>query len=507
MKGQAIAQGLADANLDGGQRDRLLAKADQIEKDPRLPVYQTDIAGNPVYGPDGRRVQVAGAVNVDASKRNADGSIAFGGAVLAPGWHFTLDDTAGKTDWGLVNEADAGYPPGAWALNHIQVVTGAFGQRVVGDVKVQDAPTSLSVGIRVQTQNGEKFIPYTQGAKFLTYIDGYGNRVNGYSVDNGKTWVMATGGVLPSLELAGKVTWTEKPDGSVEITDGASNVLFRSADGVSWESDLAKPMVAGAIGWFGQAAAQSGTSTAAGVGAPGQQFRLVYAYNGTDGMGALNLTPREILYSEATAASAAETARRTVAVGSAQEASLAEESAAIRARGRVPVPIPQTDPTMYRRQGYADYAAKLAKAEAATARLQVGQSLEDETAAIQARQSPGAAWRQVGAMATAMIDQVTPIFQGIITIGNTIMAAASPPTYLPAPYIAPIVGFTLPSLRPVTPIALPKVPVTTPITIKKGVTPTPSGDENRIYEPAPKPAPKPAPAPAPARPIANPIKI
>jgi len=426
-----------------------------------------------------------------------------------------------------VNEADMGVEPGTWGAYYVTVATGVFGVRVVGDVLVRQAP---AMQMRVMLKDGtSQILPFSgPSVDFIRYIDGYGNEVRGYSADGRKTWVMATGGVIPQAELAGKLTKKVAADGSVSLVDDQGQEWYAQAApvgpnhiaqpwvfGEQYDELLKSAMASQSIKWYGQIAAESGGDTSSGVGAQGQRFRLVR----DEGFG-LNLTPREILYTEATAASAAQTARRIVATGSAPGASLAEESAAIRARGRVPTPIPETDSTIRGRQAYADLAAIKDREEAATARLQIGQSLEDETAAIKARKTPGSEWRAVGAVASALTEQATPFLQGIISLGTALVAAIVPPTSLPAPYVAPSsLTFTpapltpLPTLKAVTPVALPKVPVTSPLVVARGATPTPSGTESRIYEPVVKPvvkAPVPvvkAPVPVqPAKPIYLPQK-
>ncbi len=481
MKGQAIRQGLADATLDDAQRDRLLARADQIENDPRLPVFETDMQGNPVYGPDGKRVQVGGFVDVVNSPRNADGSLVFGAAVLAPDVHFMLDtDAKGNPAWGLVRDTGA---PGMWGLNHVTVQTGAFGQRVVGEVQVTKAPT---LGLWVTTQDGtKKHIPYPGDAQFISYVDGYGNRVTGYSIDRGATWVRATGGVLPQLELNGKVTWTTAADGSIKVTDGAGKELFASPDGVNWGGG-GTALDGAPISWYGQAAVMAGGVSPDGVGAQGQQFRIVRAVPGPDGAPTLNLVPREIIYAEITAANAAANVTRVQNAGAAAGASLAEESGAIRVRGLRGTPTtPETDATAWRRQKQADAAAIRGQETNAAART--WDTLAEENAAVRERGS-GDQWRTAGALATSLVNQATPAVTGILSLGATLMNAVTPPTWLPPVYISPKVGFTLspPPLKSAPATLPPPVKaVTPPLVVRRGTTPTPSGDENRIYEPEP----------------------
>ena len=206
-------------------------------------------------------------------------------------------------------------------------------------VAANEAPT---VAISVTTTDGtKKFIPYAKGVNYISYRDGYGNLVSGYSID-GRTWVQATGGTLPVLELNGRVNWTQAADGSIEVTDGAQNVIFTSGPGgVGWKpgAGLDKAGQAGAIGWFGQANLASSGISREGVGAPGQQFRIVTAVPGPDGAPALNLVPREILYTEITAANVAARVTKVQKAGVAPGAAPAEESAAIRARGLTGTPI------------------------------------------------------------------------------------------------------------------------------------------------------------------------
>jgi hypothetical protein len=492
MKGEEIRGAMNDGTLDDAQREKWAEKGEALESNPLFPVWQTDMQGKPVYGADGKRIQTAGLVDIATG-------------LLVAGTHFMLDtDAKGKPDW----HYDWEDPQlGTWALNpdgspsHVVVVTGAYGQRVVGEVKVGVAAT---LGIRVTDQNGVKHdIPYPERAQYFSYTDGYGNRVNGYSIDGGATWVQATGGVQPSLELNSPVTWTRNPDGSVTVTDGAGATLFASPNGLTGWQGGGDALAGAPISWFGQAAVESDGDTSAGVGAVGQRFRIVSAVDGV-----LNLVPREIIYAEVTAANVGAVAKRIVAAGSAAGASLAEESAAVRARGRVPTPTPLTG-SDYVRQKRADAAVVAEREAAATARLALGDTLADEVADIEARKTPGAEWRAAGAFASALSNAVLPTVSGIISLGSAILNVVLPPRQLPPPYTPPSSLYApvpTPTLRTVTPVA-PISRVTSPTgvtkTVSTGKTPTPVG-KPALYETNPKPvAPKPV-APKPVVKLAPP---
>ena len=482
-----------DSSLDLEQKKAWDEKIVDLENDPRFPTVQTDFDGEEVLGPGGFKIQNGGAINMVASPKNPDGSLVLGQAVLNEGWHFVLDDNKGKAAAGLVNEYDMGIAPGEWGANFVTVQSGIYGVRRTGDVRVQQASSVL---MKVTFKDGtSELVPFGKNADWITYKDEYGNRVSGYSVDGRQSWIMVPDGIYPTpiLELEGRLTKKVKPDGSYTISDDQGQVWYtRSASGAdgspgAWgvgEGFAALSAAAGSVGaiaWFGQIAAQNNGDISAGVGAPGQYFRLVR----DEGAG-LNLVPREILYAEATASQVIDTARRTVARGSAAGATLAEESAAVRARGLIPPPVPLTG-SDYVRQKRADAAAVAERATAATARLRLGDTLADEVNDIEARKSPGAEWRAVGAVATALSAAAAPGLSGIVALGSAIVNAVSPPHELPQQYVPP--SSLTPPQQYVPPSSL-YAPIPTP-TLRPPPVPVYAGPLGRT--PAPKPAPKPVP--------------
>ena len=481
----AVIKGAMDAGaLDLEQRETWRKRGEALESNPMFPDLETDISGDPVYNRDGTRNQVGGMVDLKTG-------------AYVPGVHFMLDtDSKGEEKWGPVR-IDPAYEED-WATTHVTVQTGALGVRVVGEVQVSNGP---SINIIVTTTDGaKKEIPWGGPVAYISYRDGYNNLVSGYSIDGMRTWIHAAGVQgKPKLELSGAMTYTENADGSATITDGNGNKMFAlGPEGWTAGDGLAGAMQVNAVGWFGQA----GPPTRGGVGVPGQQFRIVTAVTGPNGGPALNFVPREILYTEITAANVGAVARRTVATGAAAGASLAEESAAIRARGLGgPAMIPYADEDAARRQRRDDIRARDKRNADATARLQLGDTLADETNDIAARSSPTT---QIVNTATGFTTGASSL-AGIISLGSALINVTAPPKNLPP--ISPYVGFTLPTVPVYTgplgrtpaplPVALPRpTPVTPPLVVARGATPTPSGTEARIYEPEPAPVVKPkAPVP------------
>jgi hypothetical protein len=251
--------------------------------------------------------------------------------------------------------------------------------------------------------------------------------------------------------FTGAVTWDDTAaDGSVTIKDGNKNVIFTlGPDGsVTAGAGLPGAMQADAVGWFGQAdlATRGGVL---GVGVPGQQFRIVTALNGPNGGPALNFVPREILYTEITGANAAARVTKTQKAGAAPGATLAEESAAIKARGLRGTPTAPLTGSDYARQKTA-----LAEESAAIkARgLRTWDTRAEETNAIEAR------------VELSYINPLTgfnlrpnPAVEGILSIGSAIVNLISPPTWLPPVYVAPssltpIKQYVPPSSLTLTPV-------------------------------------------------------
>jgi hypothetical protein len=492
MKGDVIRAAIEDAHLDLAQVERLEKAGLKIEDNILLPVWQTNIDGTPYLGPDGRRVQIGGAVDVANSPRNADGTLIAGMAVLNPGYHFVLDR---KGPWETVEEAKEGYEPGMWGLDHIQVQTGAFGRVVTGEVQVGTAPTQPKIAF-TDTKGVSHTAEYGGGASYFSFIDGDGNRVHGYSIDGGATWVQATGGIPPVLQVNVPLTPTTDKDGNVTYTDPDGNVLFKfdAATG-GWSTNVPAAGRGGQISWFGQAAAESGGDISLGVGAPGQRFRIVTAEAGPNGLPSLNLIPNSILMDVANAERRIATARSVFAAGMAPGATLAEESAALRTRGLLGGELPAA------RTAATDAAALKAAAEARrvnvfAAGMAPGATLAEESAALRMRGTlPGATSQpafDAGTLVSTLATAAAPVIASIIYLGQTLLSVLTPPPT--APVLRPL--YEPPVLKPVT-TTPPRVPTgnvgPTSMPIVRAI-PTPTGNVGPTPMPivrAPTPQPPP----------------
>jgi hypothetical protein len=476
-KGLEIKRAIDDGNLDLEQVKSWQEKGEALANNPLFPTFESDIQGQPVYNRDGTRTQNGGLVDIKTGR-------------LVPGTHFVLDtDSKGNADWHYDWEDPQ---TGTWGMNHITVQTGALGQRVVGEVRVEQAPT---VEIRITTTDGtKKMIPYVKGVNYISYRDGYGNLVTGYSID-GQTWVQATGGTPPVLELNGAVTWDEAADGSVTVTDANKNVIFTSGpEGVGWEpgAGLDRAGQAGAIGWYGQANQAAYGVSREGVGAPGQQFRIVTALNGPNGP-ALNFVPREILYTEITSANAAARVTKVQKAGAAPGATLAEESAAIKARGLQGTPVVPLVGSDWVRQQRNDAAAKVRGQRDAEART--WDTRAEETNAIEARSS-----QSYINPATGFNLRPNPAVEGIVSIGSAIVNFISPPTWLPPVYVAPSSltprqTYVPPSSLTLTPVRTVTPPYVPPSSLTQPPKPKPPHVPPSSLTQPPKPKPPPTPAP------------
>jgi len=247
--------------LNDAQREKLENWAVKVEGNPLLPEWERDAYGERVLDASGRPTQIGG-VNVVTGE-------------VPDNLRFLLKTSpTGQADWGWV--AYNG-PTSAWYLKpdgspaHITVLTSADGKMVPGEVAV--TANGRTVGLWVTTQDGTRQnIPYSGTALYGSYVDGFGNKVEAYSVDGGKTWVQGIGGVMPSLELNVPVDKGEAPDGSPFYTLPESGELLVKDGKLNPKADIT---------WFGQRAAEVGGDTSAGVGAQGAQFRI--ATLGDDG--------------------------------------------------------------------------------------------------------------------------------------------------------------------------------------------------------------------------------
>lgn len=261
-----------DPRLDETRRDKLAMLRDKLGDNPLFPSSEVV---------NGQRVQTGGFVDVANSPKDETGKLV--GAVMTPGVHYVIDGInarTGKAQRGWVIDTDQ---DGTWEQTHRTVIADVGGASVPGEVSLKTAPTNEKV--RIQTQDGQKLISLPLGAQYITYMDGGGNMIRAYSLD-GQTWLQATGGVIPVVELKGVYTVSESADGRVNITDAEGKTVMWSDDGTTYEPDGAWSQTA-PIQWLGQdyanqrRAVWAGPSTAE-VGAFGQQFRVVRA-NEADG--------------------------------------------------------------------------------------------------------------------------------------------------------------------------------------------------------------------------------
>jgi hypothetical protein len=526
-KHELLEQAASDARLDSAAQESWTKKLDAVEDDPRYPQVQKDFSGQEILGPDGRRAQIGGSVDIAASPKNPDGSLVVGQAVRAPGWHFVLKTGSdGKAAW-----TDEWEDPqlGTWAanpdgtINRVAVQTGVLGVRVTGWVKVEKAGT---LGIRFTTTTGDKkYVPYSELVDYISYRDGYGNLINGYSLDGGKTWLQTTGGQPPVLELTGAVDYKVAPDGSVTVTDAKQNVLFRSGPNESnWQAGdgLAKAGAAGAIGWFGQANLKTYGVSKEGVGYPGQQFRLVTSAPDPSGQASLNFVPNEVLSIEM-----GQWFARNQVQGPDLGFGQGDTTASTRLASGINPFVGFTtgarqDSTVQARAAYAELAARKA-ARIANMTPSPTSTWAGGTPKVNAATGfttgPDEAWRAAGSFASSLVSALPEVVSGIITLGDAIVSAVSPPTWLPPVYVAPLpAGFTIsptyvppaiPALKPppyVAPSSLtqpPKVtppkPAATPVQISK-MTPSPTSPGGTIPKAPPKPPPTPTTTPGVTRP-------
>ena len=448
MKAAEIDRAIGDSTLDDAQREKWEAKGEALEKNLLFPGLLVDMQGDPVWSADGKRIQDGGLVDLANSTWSADGK-SIVRAVLTPGTHFVLDsDEKGDADWRYVWENPALAPD--WAANHVTVYTGAFNRRVTGEVAVKKAP---AIGIRLTYTDGSReIIRFGGGADFISYrVDG--NLINAYSIDGRRTWLQTTGGIPPVLELNGPVTKTTNADGYVTITDAAGNIVFASPDGktgwvegpeVNGVSTFGNALATGSVKWFGQGAAESGGDTSEGVGYPGQQFRLLNGIIDASGQVSLNLVPVEILNNDVTIRGRAAYAKldeakndRTL-LARAAYAKLAEAK-------RAAAPLP-AGPDEAKRAAERAYAAGPREVNAATG-FTTG---------------PDEAWRAAGTFASSLVSAVPSVFAGIIAVGNAIVSAVAPPTWLPTyttspTYVALPTYTTSPTYVP-APLTQPYVP-------------------------------------------------
>jgi hypothetical protein len=405
-----------------------------MEDNELLWTWQRDMEGNLVLDRNGQPVQDGGVYDTATGQ-------------MIPGTHFVLKtDAKGQADWGYQWEDPAILKDArTWEQRHIRVVTGWSGQRVVGEVEIQNAP---AIGLRITTTDGTQKIlkDYGRFVGYAPYVDGYGNTVRAYSVD-GVTWVLATGGTYPMLELNGAVEWDENANGSVQITQDG-NVLFTSPDGKSgWVNGdgFESSGAASGLAWFGQANLEKYGVSREGVGAVGEQFRIAREVYTPDGR-ALNFVPREILYAEVTAANVAARVSKVQAAGAAQGATLGEESAAIRVRGLEGTPQRRT------------FTGSLAEESAAIGAR--GMAAAPYVAPSSLTMTPIAQWRAAGAAVSSLAAQASTAVEGIISLGSALMNTVAPPRWLPPVYVAPS-SLTPPALPYIAPSSLTLTPVRT----------------------------------------------
>jgi len=513
MKADEINRAIGDSTLDDAQREKWETKGEALEKNPLFPGLLDDMHGDPVWSADGKRIQDSGLVDLANSTWSADGKSIIG-AALTPGTHFVLDsDESGDAKWRYVWEDPALAP--IWAANHVTVQTGAFGQRVTGEVEVKRAPT---VGIRVTLTDGSKrLIPFADVAEYVSYRDGDGNLVRAYSIDGRQTWMQTTGGLVPMLELKGTVTWKEEADGSVTIKDAAGRVLFASPNGLTgWvEGEKTDGTTAygaafglGAVNWFGQDAATSRGDTSAGVGYPGQQFRLVNGILDPSGQVTLNFVPNEILVAEDRRYTQAMLMRLQRTGTGPDEAKRAAERAYAAGPRKVNAATGFTTGPDEAWRAAVTLPAGPDEAKRAAERAYAAGPVPN--AATGFTTGPDEAWRAAGTFASSLVSAVPQAVAGIIAVGSAIVSSVVPPTWLP-PYVAPSSltppqPYVPPSSLTYTPVPVPTLqpPRVTPpyvapssLTQPPRVTPPYVAPSSLTQPPRPTPTPPPTPRPVP----------
>lgn len=250
-KAAEIEKGLADLSIDETRRDQLVNAQEALGRDPLWPTGDV--------GPDGKLKsdrQMGGLVNIAASPRDEEGNFIPGQAVLAPGVHFSLDKTDTGGDWEVETT-----PPGVWAATHVTVSTTRDGNYVRGEVSVTTAPTSQK--LLIKTINGEKMIDWSPPASYISWMDGNGNRVHAYSLDNGRTWLRTDGISAPLATMNGKfamsgVVGADRSWSPLIIdTSTGATAFYMNASG-QWTAE-SKWLATAARGleWAGQSEAES----------------------------------------------------------------------------------------------------------------------------------------------------------------------------------------------------------------------------------------------------------
>ena len=341
------------------------------------------------------------------------------------------------------------------------------------------------VAVWCTTQDGVRRHLKDEVVKYSAYTDGYGNRVAIYSLD-GKTWVQATGGYLPELDL-GDVVWTDTKDpktGAVIRSVVTQNGVYLFTE--TGQVNPAFPM--DKIDWFGLAAFKIGWDPTASVGADGQRFRIVELAPGPDGLPSLNFIPTVILRAEATAARNVNQMLRVNAV--------AQEEAQLRATSPAGIAAAaQNARQMLRVNAEPGEQARLDAATGeATAARNIAQMLRINAEPRGGRTAGGGTWAfDTGSQVSALSAAVTPpsTLAGIINLGATPLSAITPPWSLPPVWVEPYqpyVPIPLPALLRTEPYQpyLPPVKVTAPaITAARRVVATPVVKPKLVAVPTP----------------------
>jgi hypothetical protein len=485
---QIVRSALDDGSLDQTQRDTLQKRLDKIEANPLAPKWLEDMNGEGVKNAAGLNTQIGGALNLASSPHdpNDPSALVPGTGVYAPDVHFELDtSTAGDPAWKPVRYPGA---PGTYEMSHIQVQTGTLGVPVSGWVAVQKS-AGITHGLYFTDQSGAKqYANISLPTSYITYVDGYGNRVNGYSID-GNTWVMATGGVLPDLEINTKLTKVTNADGTISYMaeDGTTEVLKSNADGSAWTTAAGMDAVAGQglVGWYGQAAAEAGGSVSEGVGSKGSQFRLVQPAIGADGTSSLNLVPNEVIFAQSGRAFQI-TEVRSAKEGRAPSFSIAKGTPNVSERtGFVIPPKPGEAATSPKVNAFTGFDLNAPSKTTPNVNSATGFVI------------PPKAF-DAGAFVSSLVRQAAPAVQGIIHVGATLLPALIPPSTLPPVYVPFLGTVAMPALRPVVtapPAYRPPLvqPAPTPVRPPVVVHTAAEGRAPSYATPPPPPPPTPAP--------------
>ena len=275
----ALARRLSKPYLTDDARAALNKLADKLAENVLLPKTV------PLTG----QITSNGALDPTSITTRPDGS--YAAAALGLGWHHVLDkrNEDGTADWGL--QFDDG-PPGQWEAEHVKVRTAYGGNVVEGEVKRRPAPTNSTAF--VTTADGEQLRLAVPGATvdWVGFTDEYGNRVNAYSLDGGRTYIKPEAGTVPAVEFGGAVTKSPNSDGTTSLwLDG--KVVATAASGGPWvaaKAWLKDPTTTATMDWYGKGTADTAITFAGrrhDVGGPGQWMTLITA--GPDG--SVNLLP------------------------------------------------------------------------------------------------------------------------------------------------------------------------------------------------------------------------